>query len=100
MTDKPKTTSRYHQMGVRRVRDDAVGMTISGTEYVLSLVEAKGLGKELEREAWTASECNALRGDIMNLRGWLLNMGDAETATADELRMMATKALAGVECGR
>lgn len=100
MSDKSDTTGVYVHLGVRRVRDDALGLTVSGTEYVLGLQEAKAVAAALQSEAFAMSEAMSLRSAIMNLRGWLLNMGDAETATADEFRMMATKALAGVECGR
>jgi hypothetical protein len=98
--DDTKTTGVYAHLGVRRVRDDAIGLTVSGTEYVLGLKDAKAIASALQSEAFAMSETMALRGVIMNLRGWLLNIGDAETATADKLRMMATKALAGVECDR
>lgn len=92
--------SVYAHLCVRRVRDDAIGLTISGTEYVLDLKDAKAIAAALQSEAFAMSEVISLRNTIMNLRGWLLNMGDTEITTVEELRMMTTKALANVACDR
>jgi hypothetical protein len=82
---KPKCVNHKR---IRLVREDAIGITLGGTEYVLDLKEARAVGAELQSEAFFASEMQALRREVGQLRDVLREVRRDIEESADDVVWM------------